>query len=226
MNRTFIESNNGGGLRAASQKRAALYMRVSTKGHGQTTETQALALRDYAGHRGFQIIEEYRDEGISGSKDSRPALDRLMKDARSRKFDVVIVARFDRFARSVSHLLRALEEFNHVGVDFVSVSESVDTSTPMGKMIFTVLGAVAELERNLIKERVHMGISRARKQGKALGRPRVQVDPLQVAGLRSRGLSWNQIAETLCVGRGTAERAFRSLSQKPLCATENVSLIQ
>src|SRR6266850_7418798 len=93
----------------------------------------------------------------------------------------------NRFARSVSHLLRALEEFSHLGVDFVSLSESIDTSTPMGKLIFTVLGAVAELERNLIKERVHMGISRARKQGTRLGRPRVEIDPLQVAGLRARG---------------------------------------
>jgi DNA invertase Pin-like site-specific DNA recombinase len=151
-------------------KRAALYMRVSTKNH-QTTDTQALALYEYGKHRGFEIVEEYRDEGISGSKDSRPALDTLMKHARARKFDVVIVARFDRFARSVSHLLRALEEFSHLGVDFVSLSESVDTSTPIGKMIFTILGAVAELERNLIKERVHMGISRARKEGKQLGRP-------------------------------------------------------
>src|SRR5262250_1707785 len=116
----------------------ALYMRVSSKGRGQTTDTQALALREYAQRRGFEIVEEYRHEGISGSKDSRPALDRLMKDARARKFDVVIVARFDRFARSVSHLLRALEEFSHVGIDFVSLSESIDTSTPMGKMIFTV----------------------------------------------------------------------------------------
>src|SRR5205823_2021763 len=131
-----------------------------------------VALREYASHRGCEIVEEYPDTGISGSKDSRPALDKLMKDARARRFDVVVVARFDRFARSVSHLLRALEEFSHLGVDFVSLSESVDTSTPMGKMIFTVLGAVAELERNLIKERVYMGISRARKQGKALGRPK------------------------------------------------------
>ena len=205
-------------------KRAALYMRVSTKGHGQTTDTQALALHEYAQHRGFEIIGEYRDEGISGSKDSRPALDRLMKDARARKFDVVIVARFDRFARSVSHLLRALEEFNHVGLDFVSVSESIDTSTPVGKMIFTVLGAVAELERNLIKERVHMGISRARKQGKALGRPRVDIDPLQVAGLRARGFSWNQIADKLGIGRGTAERAFKSLSQNPLSTLATAAL--
>src|SRR5262245_16996355 len=203
----------------------ALYMRVSTKGHGQNTDTQAVALREYAQRRGFEIIEEYRDEGISGSKDSRPALDRLMKDARARKFDVIVVARFDRFARSVSHLLRALEEFSHLGVDFVSLSESIDTSTPMGKMIFTVLAAVAELERNLIKERVHMGISRARKQGKALGRPRVEVDPLQVAGLRARGLSWNQIADKLGVGRGTAERAFKLLSQKPLSTPSNVEHI-
>jgi DNA invertase Pin-like site-specific DNA recombinase len=197
-------------------------MRVSTKNHGQTTETQALALRDYAAHRGFIVVEEYRDEGISGTKDSRPALDKLMKDARARKFDLIVVARFDRFARSVSHLLRALEEFSHLGVDFVSLSESIDTSTPVGKMIFTVLGAVAELERNLIRERVHMGISRARKQGKALGRPRVDVDPHQVAGLRTRGLSWNEIADKLNVGRGTAERAFRSLSQKPLNKPGNV----
>jgi DNA invertase Pin-like site-specific DNA recombinase len=170
-------------------KRAALYMRVSTKNHSQTTETQTLTLREYAAHRGFVIVEEYRDDGISGSKDSRPAL---------------------------SHLLRALDEFSHLGVDFISLSESIDTSTPVGKMIFTVLGAVAELERNLIKERVQMGISRARKQGNALGRPRVEVDPHQVAGLRARGLSWNQIAEHLGIGRGTAERAFKALSQKPL----------
>jgi DNA invertase Pin-like site-specific DNA recombinase len=206
-------------------KRAALYMRVSTKNHGQTTDTQALALHEYAQHRGFMIAEEYRDEGISGSKDSRPALDRLMKDARARKFDVIVVVRFDRFARSVSHLLRALEEFSHLGVDFVSLSESIDTSTPMGKMIFTVLGAVAELERNLIHERVAMGISRARKQGKALGRPRVEVDALQVAGLRARGLSWNEIAESLGVGRGTAERAFRTLSQKPSSKPAKAELI-
>src|SRR5499425_2453857 len=199
-------------------KRAAIYMRVSTRNHNQTTETQALALREYAAHRGFVIIEEYRDEGISGSKDSRPALDRLMRDSRARKFDVIIVARFDRFARSVSHLLRALEEFNHFGINFVSLSESIDTSTPMGKMIFTVLGAVAELERDLVKERVHMGLSRARKQGKQLGRPRVDVDPRQVAGLRARGRSWNQIAQELNIGKGTAQRAFQTLPKNPAAA--------
>jgi len=186
-------------------KRAALYMRVSTKGHGQTTDTQAITLREYAERRGFEVVE-YRDEGISGSKDSRPALDRLMKDARARKFDVVIVARFDRFARSVSHLLRALEEFSHLGVDFVSLSESIDTSTPMGKMIFTVLGAVAELERNLIKERVHMGISRARKQGKRLGRPKRLFDR-EKARTMLKCMSAREVARQLGVSRGVVERA-------------------
>ena len=166
-------------------------MRVSTKGHGQTTDTQALALREYAERRGFEIVGEYRDEGISGSKDSRPALDRLMRDARTRKFEVVIVARFDRFARSVSHLLRALDEFNHLGVDFISLSESIDTSTPVGKMIFTVLGAVAELERNLIRERVHMGISRA---GSKVRRSVVR----ESKSIRSRSLAFAPV-----VSRGT-----------------------
>jgi DNA invertase Pin-like site-specific DNA recombinase len=149
----------------------------------------------------------YRDEGISGSKDSRPALDRLMKDARARKFDVVIVARFDRFARSVSHLLRALEEFSHLGVDFVSLSESIDTSTPMGKMIFTVLGAVAELESNLINERVHMGISRARKEGKSLGRPK-RIFDRERALTMLQTMSVREAARHLGVSRGVIERAL------------------
>jgi DNA invertase Pin-like site-specific DNA recombinase len=186
-------------------KRAALYMRVSARNHGQTTETQAVALREYAAHRGLEIVQEYRDEGVSGSKDSRPALDRLMKDARARKFDVVIVARFDRFARSVSHLLRALEEFSHLGVDFVSLSESIDTSTPMGQMIFTVLGAVAELERNLIKERISMGISRARKQGKALGRPK-RIFDRERARMMLETMSLREVARRLGVSRGVVDR--------------------
>jgi DNA invertase Pin-like site-specific DNA recombinase len=137
---------------------------------------------------------EYRDEAVSGAKDRRPALDKLMKDARARKFDVVIVARFDRFARSVSHLLRALEEFNHLGIDFVSLSEAVDTATPMGRMIFTVVGAVAPLQRNLIQERIHMGLERARKQGKQLGRRRVITDREKVRTLYAAGNSVRRIA--------------------------------
>ena len=123
--------------------RVALYARVSTKNNGQNPETQLVALREYAKNRGFEIAEEYVDLGVSGSKERRPALDRMMKDARARKIDGVLVTRFDRFARSTKHLVTALEEFQALGVDFVSLGESVDTSTPMGKMIFTVLGAVA-----------------------------------------------------------------------------------
>ncbi len=188
-------------------KRAALYMRISTKNHSQTTETQALALRDYAERRGFEIVEEYRDEGISGAKDRRPALDRLIRDARSRRFEVVLVARFDRFARSVTHLLQALGEFNSLGIDFVSLSESVDTSTPMGKMIFTVLGAVAELERNLIQERVSMGIERARKQGKALGRPKRIFDH-EKARTMLQNASIREVSRKLGVSRGVLQRAL------------------
>jgi len=188
----------------AIMKRAALYMRISPGLHG-TTETQAFALRDYAERRGFNVVEEYRDERISGGQESRPALDRLMKDARGRKFDLVIVARFDRFARSVSHLIWALEEFNHLGLEFISLSESVDTSTPMGKMIFTVLGAVAELERNLIKERIHMGLGRARKQGKQLGRPHRIFDRERAREMLETN-SVREVARQLGVSRSVIER--------------------
>jgi len=196
-------------------KRAALYMRISTKGHGQTTDTQALALREYAERRGFAIVDEYRDEGISGAKDRRPALDRLMADARKRRFDAVLVARFDRFARSTKHLVMALEEFSSLGINFISLNESIDTSTPMGKMVFTVVAAVAELERSIIKERVQAGVDRARKQGSKIGRPRVEVNRHYVVALRSDGLSWNEIAQKLGVGRGTVCRAYNSVSQNP-----------
>ena len=174
--------------------KVALYARVSTKNNGQDPETQLLALRDYAKARGLEVFSEYTDVGISGAKDSRPALNRLMDDTRKRKFDAVLVARFDRFARSTRHLVLALEEFNALGVDFISLSESVDTSTPMGKMVYTVIAAVAELERSLIRERVVMGLQRAKAQGKKLGRPTLSVDVEKVLQMRSEGLSLRQIA--------------------------------
>src|SRR5262245_24493246 len=149
------------------------------------------------------VIDEYIDVGISGAKNRRPELDRLMTDARRRRFDVVLVARFDRFARSTKHLVIALEEFNAIGVDFVSLNESIDTSTPMGKMIFTVIGAVAELERSLIRERVMMGLDRARRHGKKLGRPRTLIDYEKLSELRKAGLSLRQIAKQTGVSRTT-----------------------
>jgi DNA invertase Pin-like site-specific DNA recombinase len=140
---------------------------------------------------------------MTGTKDHRPELDRLMADAHKRRFDVVAVWKFDRFARSVSHLLRALETFKALGVDFVSYSEQMDTSTPAGKMCFTVLGAVAELERSLIVERVRAGLRNARAKGKTLGRPRKIVDTARIASLRAQGLSWRTIGREMGLPAGT-----------------------
>ena len=197
--------------------RVALYARVSTKNKDQDPETQLVALREFAGHRGFEIIGEYIDIGISGSKARRPELDRMMTDAKRRRFDAVLVARFDRFARSTRHLVLALDEFQALGIDFISLSESVDTSTPMGKMICTVIGAVAELERSLIRERVSMGLKRARREGKRLGRPRVKVDSPRIAGLRIQGRSWREITDMLGVSKGTAQRAVQALPKNLAC---------
>src|SRR3984957_5275860 len=174
--------------------RAAIYARVSTTNHGQDVSMQTRDLEQFTQARGWRLVDSYIDLGISGSKDKRPHLDRLMADAHKRRFDIVIVWRFDRFARSVSHLLRALETFNALGIAFVSLSEQMDTTTPTGKMIFTVLGAVAELERSLIVERVRAGLRNARAKGKTLGRPRKIVDLAKIAALRASGASWPCIA--------------------------------
>lgn len=194
--------------------KAAVYARVSTTGHGQSPEMQVRELRDYCERRGWQIAGEYVDAGISGAKDSRPELNRLMADAHHRRFDAVVVWKFDRFARSVSHLLRALETFNALGIAFVSLSENVDTTTPTGKMIFTVLGAVAELERSLIVERVRAGLRNARAKGKTLGRPRKIVDTARIATLRAQGFSLRSIASELGVGLATLHRASFPRSKK------------
>ncbi len=191
-------------MAAHSIMRTALYARISTSNSGQSPEMQLRELREYCERRGWTVAGEYVDTGISGAKDRRPELDRLMAEAHRRKFDVVAVWKFDRFARSVSHLLRALDTFRVLGVEFVSLSESLDTATPAGRMVFTVLGAVAELERSLIAERVRAGLRNARAKGKRLGRPRVAVDAAQVARLRASGFSWPKIARELGVSVGTA----------------------
>ena len=186
-------------------KRVGIYARVSTK-NSQDPETQLLALREYAKARELEVFAEYVDVGISGGKDSRPALNRLMDDAKRRRFDAVLVARFDRFARSTRHLVLALEEFNALGVDFISLSESVDTSTPLGKMVYVVIAAVAELERSLIRERGVMGLQRAVAQGKQLGRPKVQASEEQLLQLSEQGLSSRQIAKELSLSSSTVLR--------------------
>ena len=163
-----------------SQLRAAIYARVSTN-NGQDPTVQTRELEGYCARRGWKVAGQYIDVGISGAKEKRPELSRLMADAHRRKFDAVVVWKFDRFARSVSHLLRALETFKALGIEFVSLSEQMDTSTPTGKMVFTVLGAVAELERSLIAERVKAGMRNARAKGKSIGRP-----PLTYLSLEAR----------------------------------------
>ncbi len=197
-----------------SQLRAAIYARVSTN-NGQDPTVQTRELEEYCQRRGWKVAGQYIDIGISGAKEKRPELSRLMADAHRRKFDAVIVWKFDRFARSVSHLLRALETFKALGIEFVSLSEQMDTSTPTGKMVFTVLGAVAELERSLIAERVRAGLRNARAKGKRLGRPRKKLDPQRVRRLRTSGHSWPVIAKMLGVGLGTAHRALQGLSKNP-----------
>ena len=174
--------------------KAAIYARVSTSNNGQSPEMQLRELHDYCQRRGWDVAAEYVDVGVSGAKESRPELNRLIADAHRRRFDAVVVWKFDRFARSVSHLLRALETFKALRIEFVSLSEQVDTSTPTGKMVFTVLGAVAELERSLIAERVKAGLRNARAKGKRLGRPRLVVDRAQIGRLRAQGRSVRAIA--------------------------------
>ena len=175
--------------------RVAIYARVSTS--DQSTESQLLDLRRYVRERGWTLFKEYTDNGVSGTKDSRPALNELMDAAKKRRFDTVLVWRFDRFARSTKHLILALEEFRNLGIDFISYQENIDTSSPLGSAIFTIISAVAQLERDIIAERVKAGLRRARENGKKLGRPRVSVDMGQVKALRSQGYSTRAIQESL-----------------------------
>lgn len=185
-------------------KRAAIYTRISTG--EQNADLQSRELPEFCDRRGWQVGDVYSDV-MTGAKDKRPALDRLMADARRGKFQVVAVWRFDRFARSTSHLLRALEEFAALGIDFVSVTEAIDTSTPAGRMVFTVLGAVAELERSIIRERVIAGQRAAMKRGVKFGRPTVAVDAAQVRRLRDDGLSWRSIAAQTGMTKDTLRRS-------------------
>src|SRR5258708_28404766 len=186
-----------------NKQRAGLYLRVSTG--EQNMEGQESELKEYAEHRGWEVTKIYRDT-ISGSKNRRPELDKLMVDAHKRRIDIVQVWRFDRFARSVSHLLSALEQFRSAGIEFVSVSEQIDTSTPGGRLTFRVLAAVSELERSLITERVRMGIQNARRKGVRLGRP-----PL-------RTLSSNELQEA------RKDRMVRKLSLRALAKKYGTSV--
>src|SRR5437588_11958368 len=182
--------------------RVAIYARVSTT-NGQSPEMQLAELREYASRRGFKVVGEYVDEGVSGSKESRPELNRLMADAHRRKFDAVLCWKIDRFGRSLRHLVNALADLDAYGVAFVSLRDNLDLSTPSGRLMFQIIGAMAEFERALIQERVRAGLRNARARGKRLGRPRVDVDLSRIEALRASGVSWREIAEKLGIGLGT-----------------------
>jgi DNA invertase Pin-like site-specific DNA recombinase len=186
-------------------KRVAIYLRVSTS--DQNPDLQRNELIEYCQFRKWEVVNVYSDT-ISGAKDRRPALDRLIADARRGKFDVVAVWRFDRFARSTRFLLETLEEFNNLCVDFVSLRESIDTSSATGKLVFTILGAVAELERSTIRERVIAGQKAAKRRGVHFGRPNVEVDTQAVRNLRDKGLSWRAISEKLNIAKDTLRRSL------------------
>ena len=185
-----------------------LYARVSTLNGHQDPEMQLSELREYAARRGLHIVSEYVDHGISGSKESRPALNRLMVDAQRRKFDAVLVWKIDRFGRSLKHLVNALADLAAVGVAFISLRDNLDLSTPSGRLMFQIIGAMAEFERALIQERVRAGLRNARAKGKQLGRPRRIVSVDQIAKLRAKGESWRAISNRLDVGLATLYRAM------------------
>jgi len=189
---------------------AAVYSRISTVGHGQDSTMQTRELIEYCERRGWEIFESYVDEGVSGKKDSRPQLNRLMADAYARRFDVVVVWRFDRFSRSVSHLCRALETFHALKIDFISMIEQIDTTTPAGTFVFHVLAAVAQSERQTTVERVRAGLRNARAKGKRLGRPKVVVDVMRIKSLRAAGYSWRETARQMGISIGTAFAAAQA----------------
>ncbi len=188
--------------------RAGLYARVSTS--DQRPDAQLDVLRAHAGARGWTVAGEFVDHGISGARQRRPALDTIMAAARRREIDIVAVAAFDRFARSVPHLLAALEEFRALGVEFVSLREQIDTATPLGRMVFTLVAAVAELERELIRERVRAGIAAARKRGQHIGRPRRFVDIVRARHLMEHGKSLRRTARVIGVSPSVLSRALRT----------------
>jgi len=194
------------------KKRVAIYCRVSTS--DQSPENQLLDLRRFVESRGFEIYKEYIDRGVSGSKANRPALNELMKDAKKRRFDSVAVWKFDRFGRSVKHLIESLELFRSLKIDFISFQENVDTSTSTGKLVFDVMAAISEFERSLIQERIKSGLRRAKAKGKRLGRPKKELNLRAVRILsRNHGLSLRQIEKELGVSRSVLSRRMQAVGE-------------
>ena len=183
-------------------KRIAIYARVSTD--RQSTESQLNALREYAGKRAWAISKEYIDEGYTGSNTKRPAFNAMMADARKRKFDVLLVYKLDRLSRSLKDLITTLDDLKSMGIDFISYDNGLDTTTPTGRLIFNVVGAVAEFEKDIIRERVRAGLENAKRKGKRLGRPPVSSHLVDEAKkLRSEGMSFRQIGKQLGIPEST-----------------------
>lgn len=199
----------------------ALYARVSTLHGRQDPEMQLSELREYATRRGLSIHEEYIDKGVSGSKESRPALNRLMADAQRCRFDAVLVWKIDRFGRSLKHLVNSLADLSACGIAFISFRDNLDLSTPSGRLMFQIIGAMAEFERALIQERVRAGLRNAKAKGKQIGRPRQRVDCQKVLKLRAKGLSWRAISERMSLGLGTV---YRAVSSRPLATKRDYEL--
>jgi DNA invertase Pin-like site-specific DNA recombinase len=176
----------------------------------QHPETQLLDLREMAKQCGFEVVREYTDV-ISGAKSKRPDLDELMADARRHRFDILIVAAFDRIARNVRHFLEVLDELNHLGIEFVSKRENIDTSGPLGRAMLTIVGAISELERSLIVERVRAGMRRAKLEGRRIGRTPLNIDRTQVVADRRSGMSLTQVAQKHKISRASVCR----LAKKP-----------
>jgi DNA invertase Pin-like site-specific DNA recombinase len=194
-----------------SAKRAAIYCRVSTA--DQHRETQLYDLREMARQRGYEIVREYGDQ-ICGAKSKRPGLDQLLTDARRHRFDVVLVAAFDRVARSVRHFLEVLDELNHLGIEFVSFRENIDTGGPLGRAMVVIVGAIAELERSLIVERVKAGMRRARLEGRRIGRAPLNVDRPAIVRDRLTGLSLTQVAKKHRASRATVCRLVHESARR------------
>jgi DNA invertase Pin-like site-specific DNA recombinase len=188
-------------------KRVAIYLRSSTSRQDSGLAVQREDLTEYISRKkGWTLTKEYQDKGISGATDMRPALDELMRDARRGRFDVVAVWRFDRFGRSTAHLLNSLNEFQALGIDFLSLNEAMDTSTPAGRMLYSVCAAMGEFEREIIVSRVRAGVARAKENGTRFGRPRVGYDFQRAIELRKAGHSIRDIAREVGVSRSTIQR--------------------
>lgn len=197
-------------------KKAAIYARVSTP--DQHLETQLYDLRKLASQRGFEVSREYCDRGISGSKSRRPGLDAMMADARRGEFSVVLVAAFDRIARSTKNFLEIVDELQELGIEFISAREAIDTSGPMGRMFITMVGSIAELERSLIVERIKAGMRRARIEGQRLGRAPLEINHDDLVRDRLSGMSLTNVAKRYGVSRASVVRFVKEAKNRPAVA--------